>query len=80
MMNTLLNQMLAAYRQQHNQFPDFQELSEMLDLSPEMLKEALKAREAVLEVSIDQKRREYDIKEPLDTEKIEKSMKRRGHE
>lgn len=80
MMNTLLNQMLAAYRQQHNQFPDFQELSEMLDLSPDMLKEALKAREAVLEVSIDQKRREYDIKEPLDTEKIEKAMKRRGHE
>jgi predicted DsbA family dithiol-disulfide isomerase len=57
------------------------ELSEMLGLSPEILKEALKAREAVQEVSIDQKRRnEVDIKEPIEVSKIKREMKKRGHE
>ncbi len=81
MMNKLLNQMLTAYRRQYNKFPDFSELSEMLGLSPEILKEALKAREAVQEVSIDQKRRnEVDIKEPIDVSKIKREIKKRGHE
>ena len=80
MMNKLLNQMLMAYYKQHNQFPDFQELSDMLDLSPEILKEALKAREAVLEVSIDQKRRQYDINEPPDITRIDNDLKKVKHE
>ena len=80
MMNKLLNQMLVAYYKQHNQFPDIQELSEMLDLSPEILKEALKAREAVLEVSIDQKRRQYDVNEPPDIDRINKALKSIKHE
>lgn len=81
MMNKLLNQMLTSYRKQYNKFPDFGELSEMLGLSPDILKEALKAREAVQEVSIDQKRRnEVDIKEPIDVSKIRREMKKRGHE
>lgn len=76
MMNKLLNQMLISYCKQHNKFPNLQELSEMLDLSPDILKEAMKAREAVLEVSIDQKRRAYDIKESPDVTLIKKAMKR----
>lgn len=80
MMNKLLNQMLVAYCKQHHKFPDLQELSQMLDLSPEILKEAMKAREAVLEISIDQKRRENDIKEPLDIAKINKAIKRKKNE
>jgi RNA polymerase sigma-B factor len=80
MMNKLLNQMLTSYRKQFNKFPDLNELSEMLGLSPEILKEALKAREAVQEVSIDQKRRnEVDIKEPIDFDKIKKEMKQRKY-
>ena len=78
--NKLLNQMLTAYRKQYNKFPSFTELSQMLELSPEILKEALKARKAALEVSIDQHRRStIDLQEPLDIVKIKKEINKRGH-
>ncbi len=78
MINKLLNQMLAAYRKQFNKFPDINELSEMLELSPEILKEALKARKAAQEISIDQQRRkEVDLHEPIDISKIRKEIKKR---
>ena len=80
MMNKLLNQMLMAYCKQYERFPNFEELAQMLDLSPEMLKEALKTREAVIEVSIDQKRRKHDIHELPDTLKIKKAIERGGNE
>jgi len=80
MINKLLNQMLTAYRRQHNTFPDFSELAEMLDLSPEILKEALKARKAVQEVSIDQKRRNnIDFKTSLDIAKIKREIDKKGY-
>lgn len=78
MINKLLNQMLAAYRKQFNRFPDINELSEMLGLSPEILKEALKARKAAQEISIDrQRRKEVDLQEPIDVFKIRKEIKKR---
>ncbi len=78
MINKLLNQMLAAYRKQFDRFPTINELSEMLELSPEILKEALKARKAAQEISIDQKRRkEIDLQEPIDIHKIRKEIKKR---
>lgn len=76
--NKLLNQMLTAYRKQYNKFPSLAELSQMLELSPEILKEALKARKAVLEVSIDQQRRStIDLQEPLDIVKIKKGINKK---
>ncbi len=81
MINKLLNQMLTAYRKQHNRFPTISELSGMLDISPEILQEALKARKAVQEVSIDQKRRkEIDLQEPIDITKIRKEIKKRRYQ
>ena len=78
MINKLLNQMLAAYRKQFNKFPDINELSEMLELSPDILKEALKARKAAQEISIDQKRRkEIDLQEPIDINRIKKEINKR---
>jgi RNA polymerase sigma-B factor len=76
--NKLLNQMLTAYRKQYNKFPSLAELSQMLELSPEILKEALKARKAAVEVSIDQHRRStIDLQEPLDIVKIRKEINKR---
>jgi RNA polymerase sigma-B factor len=80
MMNKLLNQMLMAYRKEYHKFPDFHELSQMMDLSPEMLKEAMKARETVYEVSIDAKRRKKDMQEPIDIDKIKKELKKRKND
>ena len=78
--NNLLNKMLTDYQKQYHRFPDFTELSQMLDLSPEVLKEALKARKAALEVSIDQQRRKtVDLQEPLDIAKIKKEINKKGH-
>ena len=80
MINKLLNQMLAAYRKQFDRFPTIDELSEMLELSPEILKEALKARKAAQEVSIDQKRRaEVDLQDPIDIARIRQEIKKRRH-
>ncbi len=77
MMNRFINRIIVTYRKQFNRFPDFKELSRMLNLSPEGLKEALKARESVHKVSIDKNRRVMDIKEPPDYAKIKKEMKRK---
>jgi RNA polymerase sigma-B factor len=80
MINKLLNQMLTAYRKQFNKFPNINELSEMLDLSPEILKEALKARKAAQEVSIDKKRRkDIDLQGPIDINKIKREIKKRRY-
>ncbi len=80
MINKLLNQMLAAYRKQFDKFPDIEELSEMLDLSPDILKEALKARKAAQEISIDQKRRaEVDLCDPVDVARIRQEIKKRRY-
>lgn len=77
MMNQFINRILVAYRRQFNKFPELEELSHFINLSSEGLKEALKAREAVHKVSIDEHRRAKDIKEPPDTAKIKKAIKRR---
>lgn len=78
--NKLLNQMLTAYRKQFNRFPTIAELSEMLEISPEILKEALKARKAAQEISIDLKRRqEIDLKEPINITKIKTEIKKRRY-
>jgi RNA polymerase sigma-B factor len=80
MINKLLNQMLTAYRKQFNRFPDIKELSEMLDLSPEILKEALKARKAAQEVSIDARRRKkIDLQDTIDIIKIKQEIKKRRY-
>ncbi len=80
MINKMLNQLLSSYRAQFNKFPDINELSEMLELSPDILKEALKARKAAQEISIDQKRRrEVDLQEPIDISKIRKEIKNRRY-
>ena len=80
MINKLLNQMLAAYRKQFNKFPDINELSEMLELSPDILKEALKARKAAQEISIDQKRRaEVDLCDPIDVVRIRQEISKRRY-
>ena len=80
MINKLLNQMLAAYRKQFDRFPTINELSEMLELSPEILKEALKARKAAQEISIDQKRRaEVDLQDPIDIVRIRQEIKKRRY-
>lgn len=80
LINKLLNQMLSAYRSQFNRFPTINELSEMLELSPDILKEALKARKAVQEISIDQKRREeIDLQEPINISKIKKEINKRKY-
>lgn len=72
--------MLTAYRKQFNKFPNINELSEMLDLSPEILKEALKARKAAQEVSIDKKRRkDIDLQGPIDINKIKREIKKRRY-
>ena len=72
--------MLAAYRKQFDKFPDIEELSEMLDLSPDILKEALKARKAAQEISIDQKRRaEVDLCVPVDVARIRQEIKKRRY-
>jgi hypothetical protein len=49
-------------------------------MSPEGLKETLKAREAVHKVSIDKERRTIDITEPPDTRKIKKVKKKKENE
>lgn len=80
MMNKFIDHIIIAYHRQFKKYPDLKELSKMLNLSPEGLNETLKAREAAHKVSIDEKRRERDIKEGPDTAKIKKAIKRRGHE
>ena len=79
MMNHLIDRVLIAYYRQFKKYPDIKELSRLTNMSPEGLKEALKARESVHKVSIDEKRRAVDIKEPPDYAKIKKEMKRKGN-
>jgi len=77
--NNIIDRVLIAYYRQFKKYPDINELSQLINLSPEGLKEALKARESVHKVSIDEKRRAVDIKEPPDYAKIKKEMKRKGN-
>jgi len=79
MMNHLIDRAMISYYRQFKKYPDIEELSRILNISPEGLKEALKARESVHKVSIDEKRRAGDIKEPPDYAKIKKEMKRKGN-
>lgn len=80
MINKMLNQLLSSYRAQYNKFPDINELSRMLELSPDILKEALKARKAAQEISIDRQRRELiDLQEPINISKIRREIKNRKY-
>ena len=72
MINKTISRILIAYHRRFKRFPDFKELSQMLNLTPEGLQETLKAREAVHEVSIDKERRARDFTEPPDITKIKK--------
>lgn len=80
MLNDLVNRVIVAYYREFNKFPDFKELSQMLNLSPKGLEEALKARDSVIRVSIDKNRRKRDIKDTPDILKIKKEIKRKGNE
>ena len=80
MINHFIDNILIAYKHKYKKFPSFTELSDILNISPEGLKEALKAREPVHKVSIGQKRRDLDIKELPDISKIKKEMIRRENE
>jgi DNA-directed RNA polymerase specialized sigma subunit len=79
MINNLIDRVLIAYYRQFKKYPDIKELSQLLNMSPEGLKETLKARESVHKVSIDKNRRAGDIKEPPDYAKIKKEMKKKGN-
>jgi len=79
MMNNLIDRVLITYYRQFEKCPDIEELSRLLNISPEGLKEALKARESVQKVSIDKNRREGEIKKPPDYAKIKKEMKKKGN-
>ena len=72
MMNHLIDRVIVDYYREFEKCPDIEELSQILNLSPEGLKEALKARDSVHKVSIDKDRRARDIKEPPDYAKIQK--------
>jgi len=80
MINRYIDKVMIVYKEKYNKFPSFRELSRILKISPEGLKEALKARESVHKVSIDKERRNFDIKEPPDITKIKKEMKRKENE
>ncbi len=79
MMNNLIDRVLIAYYRQFKKYPDIKDLSQILNMSPEGLKEVLKARESVYKVSIDKNRRTGDINEPPDYAKIKKEMKKKGN-
>ncbi len=72
MINNLIDQILISYHKKFKKLPDFKELSQMLNMTPEGLEETLKGREAVYKVSIDKDRRARDITESPDTKKIKK--------
>jgi RNA polymerase sigma-B factor len=72
MVNDLIDQILVSYHKKFKKLPNFTELSQMLNMTPEGLEETLKAREAVYKVSIDKDRRARDITESPDTTKIKK--------
>jgi RNA polymerase sigma-B factor len=80
MINNLIDQILVSYHKKFKKYPNITELSQMLNMSPEGLKETLKAREAVHKVSIDKERRTIDITEPPDTRKIKKVKKKKENE
>ena len=76
--NNLINQLVVSYHKKYKTFPNFKDLSQMLNMRPEGLEETLKARESVYKVSIDKVRRSKDIADSPDTTKIKRAMKRKG--
>ena len=79
LLNQKMNYLLISYHREYKRFPNLQEIRKIFNLSEEGLQEMLKARESVHKVSIDQKRREKDIKESPDIKKIrtrEKNVKK----
>ncbi len=80
LMNKLINQFVIRYYRQFRKFPDLAKISQMLKISPEGLKEILKARDAVHTVSIDKKRREKDITDYPNIKKIKKELKKNDYE
>jgi len=77
LMNNLIDRVIIDYYREFGKCPDIEELSQIMNLSPEGLKEALKARDSVHKVSIDKDRRAGDIKQPADYAKIKKEMKKK---
>lgn len=79
-LNKYINQVILKYHQEFKRYPDIQDLSKLTNLSVEALEEALKARESVHQVSIDQNRRMLDIQKMPDFKKIKKEIKQKKYD